>query len=226
MPSSLRFMTANLLHERGDAFAFGQLLDRVGPDVVVTQELGPDCAKELMERYPHHRLLPENDFIGRGIASRPSARFGDISMPVRVGTWALLEVDGRLLRVAGMHLANPLDFPWWRSVGHRKKQLESLFGWTDAADDDMPLVVAGDMNASPGWPAYRVMADRWHDLVALRAAEMGVKPERTWGWRHGWPRMLRIDHVFGLGVEATRVSVEPLLGSDHHAVVVDMEIQA
>jgi endonuclease/exonuclease/phosphatase (EEP) superfamily protein YafD len=38
--------------------------------------------------------------------------------------------------------------------------------------------------------------------------------------------MLRIDHVFGSGVEAARVEVEPIAGSDHAAVVVDLRFDA
>lgn len=224
MGDTLRLMTANLLHEHADVAAFAGLLDRVGPDVIVAQELSPECAEVIVERYPHHRLRPERDFTGRGIGSNLDGSFGDIPMPVRNGTWALLNIGGRLLRLAGMHLINPIEFPWWRSVSHRGRQLDALFEWTDSADDDVPLVVAGDMNASPIWPAYRLMASRWDDLVASRAEDVGAKPEPTWGWRPRWPRMLRIDHVFGLGVEANSASTEPVVGSDHHAVVVDIEI--
>lgn len=217
-------MTANLLHERGDPQALASLLERFSPDVVVTQELGPACAEVIEAHYPFHHLRPAREFIGRGVASRLDAEFGDVQMPVREGTWALLTLRGRLVRLVGMHLANPIEFPWWTSVRDRKRQLEALFEWTDLGDDDMPLLVAGDMNASPMWPAYRRMADRWADLPSRWAASVGQSPERTWAWRPGWPRMLRIDHVFGMGFEATGCTVEPITGSDHHAVVVDVEI--
>lgn len=145
-------------------------------------------------------------------------------MPVREGTWAFLELDGRLLRLVGMHLVNPIEFPQWRSVRRRTRQIEALFNWTGSGDDDVPLIVAGDMNASPSWPAYRKMAERWSDLVVEVARAEGRSPEPTWGWRPGWPRMLRIDHVFGIGVRGTGARVEPMAGSDHHAVIVDIEI--
>lgn len=212
-------MTANLLHERADVGQFARLLDRVSPDILVTQELGPRCARVIEERYDSHRLDPARGFTGRGVASRFPGELGDIDMPVRKGTWGFFEVDGQLLRLVGMHLVNPIEFPWWTSVRDRSRQLEALFTWTGLTDDDIPLVVAGDMNASPRWPAYRQMAARWADLVADSVDE----PERTWGWRPGWPRMLRIDHVFGTHLAATNVEVEPIEGSDHHAVVVDLE---
>ena len=217
-------MTANLLHDRGDPDAFAQLLARTEPDLLVTQELSRQCADVIADSFPNHHLRPASGFGGRGMASRFPASFGDIDMPVRPGTWAMAAVDGRLLRLVGMHLVNPIQFPWWRSVRARSRQLEALFDWADGADDDFALVVAGDMNASPRWPAYRRMAHRWPDLVSRRADERGVTPERTWAWRPGWPRLLRIDHVFGQGVAVHETKVAAIEGSDHHAVIVDMEI--
>jgi endonuclease/exonuclease/phosphatase (EEP) superfamily protein YafD len=36
--------------------------------------------------------------------------------------------------------------------------------------------------------------------------------------------MLRIDHVFGSGARVVRTVVEPVRGSDHAALVVDLEL--
>lgn len=219
-------MTANLLHDRGNPDAFAALLADVKPDLLVAQELNTKCAAVIADSFPHHHLRPAAGFAGRGIASRLPASFGDIQMRVRLGTWAIVAVDGRLVRLVGMHLANPIQFPWWSSLRARSRQLEALFDWVDSGDDDLPLVVAGDMNASPRWPAYRLMADRWSDLVLQSALEGGVDPERTWAWRPGWPRLLRIDHVFGLGVGVSSALAVPIAGSDHHAVIVDIEVPA
>lgn len=224
MGQSFRLMTANLLHDRADTEAFRSLVEKVGPDIVVAQELGAQCANVLTDEYPYHHLRPARDFTGRGIASRLPAEFGDIAMPVREATWAMVMFDSLVVRLVGMHLVNPIEFPQWRSVRRRGRQLEALFDWTDSADDDVPLIVAGDMNASPIWPAYRMMSERWTDLVLDATREPGQRPEPTWGWRPGWPRMLRIDHVFGMGVRATGTRVEPIPGSDHHAVIVDIGI--
>ena len=145
-------------------------------------------------------------------------------MPAREATWAMIMLGSQVLRLVGMHLVNPIEFPQWRSVRRRGKQLKALFEWTDAGDDDVPLIVAGDMNASPSWPAYRMMSERWLDLVVEANRSMGENPQTTWGWRSGWPRLLRIDHVFGMGVQANRAGVEPIPGSDHHAVIVEVEV--
>lgn len=215
-------MTANLLHQHCDAADFVRVLEEHDPDVVVTQELGPVTADILASAFPHHRLRPALDFTGRGIATRFSAEFGDIDMPGRDGTSAILDLGGIALRLAGVHLLNPIHFPWWVSARERGRQLSGLFEWMSRSSG--PLLVAGDFNASPRWPAYRQVADRLTDLVADWAGTAGRDAERTWAWRPGWPRLLRIDHVFGDGLVATSVKVDTIGGTDHNPVIVDLKL--
>jgi endonuclease/exonuclease/phosphatase (EEP) superfamily protein YafD len=221
MTDPLRLMTVNLLHDRGDSSHFASVLTEVDPDIVVTQELGPICAEVLASRYPHHHLRPAPGFLGRGIASKLDASFADIEMPGRPGAEAVVSVGRQSLRIAGTHLLNPIEYPWWDSVRTRRGQLDVLFDWAEAGGDQ-PVVVAGDFNASPRWPAYRQTTRHLDDLVADWADRVGAKTERTWGWRPGWPRMLRIDHIFGRGIQAHHVRVVPIVGSDHAAVVADL----
>lgn len=218
-----RLMTVNLLHDRCDVGDFARVLERLDPDVVVTQELGPSCAEVLVGRFDNHRLRPAHTFIGRGVATRFDARFSEIDMPGRPGTEALIDVGGTEVRLAGVHFLNPVVFPWWASVRARRAQFARLASWL-SQEPDKPVVVAGDFNASPRWPIYRHSAGVLTDLVAERAERDGVKTERTWAWRPGWPRLLRIDHIFGRGMQATDVGVHAVTGTDHAAVVADLEL--
>jgi len=220
MSGSIRIMTSNLLHGGADVSDYRNVLDRVEPDVVVTQELGHDYVGVLTERFENHSLHPADDFTGRGIATHLDVEFDDIPMPVRAGTFALLDLGGEVWNLAGIHLLNPIDFPWWTSVKARTQQLQAIEQWSVKTSG--PVVIAGDFNASPRWPAYRRMAAQWSDLVADHVSDVGGRPEATWSWRPGWPRMLRIDHVFGTGVVATDSAVVPIKGSDHAAVWVDL----
>lgn len=224
MPIELRLMTANLLNGGADAHRLGEILDDVRPDIVCAQEMAPDAAAAIGERYPHGWLDPRLDNEGRGVASRFPGQFGRLPMKVRPGIWARLSVDDSQLLLVNLHLINPIEFPSWRSVRRRTGQLDDLFHWIDEQGEQGPIVVAGDINASPRWPAYRRLASRWSDLVAETGAESGSGPSATWGWRPGWPRMLRIDHVFGAGVRAFSASVHPIRGSDHAALVVDLRV--
>ena len=222
MVAKFRLMTVNLLHERSDAADFTRVLTHHDPDVVVTQELGPASADVLASAYEYHRLRPALDFTGRGIATRFPAEFDDIDMPGRDGTSAVLDISGSRVWLAGVHLLNPIHFPWWVSARARGRQLRGLFEWLSRSGQ--PLVVAGDLNASPRWPAYKQVAGTLDDLVVEWASRHGVEAERTWAWRPGWPRMLRIDHVFGKGLRATRVDVDTIRGTDHNPVIVDLSL--
>jgi endonuclease/exonuclease/phosphatase (EEP) superfamily protein YafD len=222
MTETFRLMTANLYHEHCDAADFARVLAHHDPDVVVTQELGPLTADVLAGAYPHHSLRPALDFTGRGIATRLPAEFGVVDMPGRDGTSAIIDISGTRVRLAGVHLANPIQFPWWVHGRARGRQLRGLFEWMDRSGD--PLLVAGDFNASPRWPAYKQMAERLDDLVVEWSARNGTETERTWAWRPGWPRLLRIDHVFGSGLLAAGVQVDTIRGTDHNPVIVDLSL--
>jgi endonuclease/exonuclease/phosphatase family metal-dependent hydrolase len=220
-----RLMTANLLNGRAKADDLRRVIDLVEPDLVATQELGPDAAEVLADRFPHHELRPELDHRGHGIASRLPAGFGEIPLPWRPGLWARLEIGSRRAIFASVHMRNAVTPPWWRSVRIRARQLEALFEWVErVVEEDEVFVLAGDMNASPAWPVYRRLAERWDDLVFDFAEESGSSAEPTWGWRPGWPRVLRIDHVFGRGARVVGYRVEAVRGSDHAAVVVDLQL--
>lgn len=211
-------MTANLLHERVDVEAFADLLDEQSPDVAVLQELAPVAAEVVEARFPHHRLRPALEYVGRGIATRFDVVFGDVPMPGRDGTSALLETPEGTVQIAGVHFQNPVNFPWWVTARNRRAQLDGLLEWVHGTE--APMVIAGDFNASPIWPIYKQMASRFDDLVLSADPE----PQPTWGWRPGWPRLLRIDHVFGRQVKATSVALAPMRWSDHVAVVIDLEV--
>ncbi|CAN5753520.1 hypothetical protein BH23ACT4_BH23ACT4_07090 [soil metagenome] len=217
-------MTGNVLRDAVDTAHLGDLIDRVDPDLVFLQEMTEGTAVVLAERFEHHFLFPSEEFEGRGVASKYESECGSIELPWRPGTWARVTVEGKTLVGAGVHMTNPIQFPWWRSIRERREQVEALLRWADRQDADA-LIVAGDMNASPVWPLYRRLDDRFDDLALTAAGGMGRNPEPTWGWRPGWPRVLRIDHVFGTGVEAVATHVEPIRGSDHHALIVDFTIE-
>lgn len=221
--TSFRVMTGNVLDDQADSGQIAVLIDQLDPDLVFFQEMAKAPARVLSERFEHHYLIPGTECRGRGVASKHPAEFGSLDLPWRLGVYARLTVADSTLTAAGVHMPNPIVFPWWQSVRHRSAQVESLLSWADEQRSD-GLIIAGDMNASPAWPLYRQLAERLEDLPRQAASMVGARPEPTWGWRPGWPRMLRIDHVFGRGVSATGTGVHPIRGSDHHAVVVDLTI--
>ena len=214
-------MTANLFNGRVDAGALARVLDDVRPDVVACQELSEDAAEVIAARLPHGRLEPRDDFWGGGIAASREVDVTTFPVTARDGWTARLyptvwpSLSNELV-VAGVHYANPIDRPVRRSLTIRRGQLADTLAFIGAHDG--PLVLVGDFNSTPLWPAYRRLVEHITDGVAVLG-----RARRTWGPWWWFPRLLRIDHVF---VRAATVATSRLIrvkGMDHSALVVDVD---
>ena len=220
MGSRLRILSANLLCGGARPDALIELLRRLAPDVAVFQELAPEQAEAVSEVLPHGRLEPTRDHHGMGIALRHPGRDGRIGLPVRDALLARLSPPewGELaapVEIVNVHIQAPHIRPW-AAAGARRGQLQGLLSHLERTRD-RPQVVIGDFNATPLWPLYRRIGRERRDA----ARSLASRPRRTWG-PVGFPRLLRIDHAFVQDLEVEAVEVEPLRGSDHSALLVDL----
>ena len=118
-------------------------------------------------------------------------------------------VGGRSLRVLGTHLQ-------WDSERERTRQAEAIV----ATLDDRPTVLLGDLNTSPGSPAYRLLATRLEDAWTVAGTGDGHTFDAELP-----PR--RIDYVWvGGGVRAVAAQVLPSVASDHAALRVEVRLPA
>lgn len=219
---SLRVLTANLYAHRLDVEGFRTVLKDLAPDVAVVQELSFRAAEVLAGFLPHGLLVPADGYGGRGLALKAPAQTEPLPMAFRDGLIARLEspVWPGPLEIVNVHMANPIIWPPWRSVGLRQRQLESLLAHITTP---RTRLIAGDFNASPIWPVYRRVAARLEDAAVSVATERGVRPSRTWGPTPTFPRMLRIDHVFVDGLRPIDVRRIKIPGSDHSGLLVEVE---
>ncbi|HHC07885.1 MAG TPA: hypothetical protein ENK55_04125 [Actinobacteria bacterium] len=217
IPVVMRILSANLYAGRAEPKAFGSILDEISPDVVCVQELDPENAAVLADRFPHVDLEPRDDVHGAGIAARVPFEAGIVPTPFRRARTATLRWEEAAIEVVGVHLANPVDPPWGQTAAVRRAQVAGILEHVAAVSR---CVVVGDFNATPRWAAYRAFAEELVDLVV----EAGVRPPATWGYRHALPRILRIDHAFGKGVRCTAARTLRLPRSDHDALVVDVVV--
>jgi endonuclease/exonuclease/phosphatase (EEP) superfamily protein YafD len=102
---------------------------------------------------------------------------------------------------------------WWRA------ELATLVEWADDIPRGVPLVIAGDLNASDAHPALRRVAD-----AGLYDAhrEIGDGPVATWprSGLAGVPMvpLFHLDHVLARDLDVADAGTMPLPGSDHDAV--------
>jgi endonuclease/exonuclease/phosphatase family metal-dependent hydrolase len=224
-----RLVIANLALDRGaDPDAFARLVKDLEADVVAVQELGRVQAAALATVLPFGRLEPGRVGGRLGIARRSPGSVTRIPLPPRDGyatQLGLIRGDGReeLVEILNVHIVAPHLLPPWRSFPQRRAQLRALEAHLEMVPK-RPRVLAGDLNTTPLWPAYRTLTRGLRDAAVEASRSNGARPARTWGPWRGAPRFLRIDHalVSGLAVHAARVL--PVAGSDHGALVVDLSL--
>jgi len=225
--ATIRIVSANLLAGGADPDAFAGLAARLEADVVAVQELAPDQADALAARFPHGLLAPRHDFDGGGIALARPAEVATLPLAQRRGFRVTLDPSGwpeltEPLEILNVHVYAP-HASGGLGLFRRWPQFRDL---ASALDRPAPTgrVVVGDFNATPLWPVYWGMAARMEDAARTLAQREGRRPARTWGPRLGGPAVLRIDHGFVAGVRPERFQGDPIEGSDHRAVVLDVAV--
>ncbi len=219
-------LTANLWGTRVDAPGFADSLRYLDPDVVCVQELAASAASVLESLYDHGELTATNDFKGMGIALRNPGKFSKLEMPQKNGLVAVLAPDdwptlSEPLEIVNLHFAAPGPRHFPSQLRARRGQWAVFEDYLNESPPRARLLV-GDMNSTPLWPLYWRLAGHFTDAHRLVAKQHRRRPRRTWGPTHGWPRLLRIDHVFTQGVEVSDLWVVPMPGSDHSGVVSDL----
>ena len=184
-------------------------------DFVVVQEVTEAWARDLsrLADYPHRVLLPREDPYGIGVLSRwplDAVRQEDLAADGLPSLSGRVEFEGRSLRWLALHTHWPITPALARA---RDRSLDAAAGLVRASDG--PVVVLGDLNATPFAPAYAEFVRS----SGLRDAAAATRWQPTW-MAGFWPLALRIDYVFaspGLCVESSAVG--PAIGSDHRPVL-------
>ena len=216
----MRILSANLWNDAADPDELMARLNEWGVDLVALQELGPKQARALSEKFPHGKLDPSTDYRGMGIAANRPIEVNRVSLPCRDARVARIEREAFGVRsdfeLINLHLLAPHCWPPWQTFRGRREQVAGILRWVGG--NPGPQMLVGDLNSTPIWPAYRRLISEFND-----AAGSGGEPiRRTWGPTAGAPRLLRIDHALTRRMEAQRVQVVGIAGSDHSGVLIDV----
>ena len=215
----LRIVTANLFFGRVAPGTIVSLVRELAPDVLAVQELVPAVAEVLESRFAAGANVREGSGLSIGLFLSGRGRIERLPLYSNDALMARL-VSG--LEVITTHILAPHKLPPWTTIKRRKNDIAALVAHMER-DLAVPRVLTGDLNSSPAWPAYRRLR-RYLDDAPLLVTEMnGGTPDRTWGPRPGPPSLFRIDHVLTAGVRPVSTEVVDMAGSDHRAVVVDLD---
>lgn len=189
-------------------------------DIVAVQELTPEAATELDQEgfltdYPHRVLQPDSGAAGGGIYSRWPLRdqgslVAELHQPV-----VDVEVPGSIpIQVVSVH---PMAPTTPTRTGQWSNELKSL---PAAYSADLPLVLAGDFNATLDHANLRDLLDTGYRDAADVTGDGLVT---TWPATIEPKLPVTLDHVLAeRGISFGQYDVEKVDGTDHRAVIVEM----
>lgn len=227
-----------------------ETIRRHAPDVVGTQELFALQGDYITRRLPEYawfgigrtgtrddehmglfyrkdrlRLRESGNFWLSETPQTPGSMSWNVSLP-RMVTWGLFESvrSGRPFYVYNTHFAHrPED------EQARTRSAEVIAGRIRALPADVPLVITGDFNTTPGSAAHRLLTATFGDAWEAGARRSG--PESTFHGFTGKPDAdRRIDWILfrGFGGPASVKTVtnhrDGTYPSDHFPVVAELEL--
>ena len=231
---TLHTATYNIYSMRTDPAPVTDVLRTLDADIVGLQEVGPQhaarFAEELAAVYPYQALYPEMPVQGVGLLSRYPIREHRLILPRTAMRYmrAVVDVDGVPVVVYVAHPPPPVysNAPLDYDAAPRNDEITRLIDALDA-EDNGPLLVLGDFNASDQSEPYRALDRALDD--AFREAGQGLGftfPDRDDA--RLWPLMTRIDYIWH---NADFVALDAWVGadsggSDHRPVLAVLGLQA
>lgn len=217
---ALRVMTFNARFSEADTDALMRHIEEIEPDVVVLLEANAAFVGRLddagtAELMPHRRVALAPGYGATSVLSQLPLSGGEA--PESLGafeSWLVqVQVGERPVALRAVHPRPPMAAGPWR------RELTKLRDWVVRdAPRDLPLVVAGDLNAGPPHPVFRSLCD---DRAGLRGC-VGTWRGHTWpanGERGPrLPEFARIDHVLARDLGVADSGVFSVPGTDHHGV--------
>jgi endonuclease/exonuclease/phosphatase (EEP) superfamily protein YafD len=207
-------VSANVnLHAR-DPSALLALVERVQPDLLLVVEISPDYAQRLdaaLSDYPHRRVEPAHSPFGLALYARhPLLHSRLIEHEGIPAMQAQLQWSGTPVDLIAAHPMPPLA-PHF----HRQRD-EGLLARVGEIDPQRPLLLVGDLNATPWTSLARRLQGR-----LLRVT--GLAP--TWPSWLGGVLGVPIDQVLASSHwRRLEARVGPDIGSDHLPVVAKLEL--
>ena len=224
----LSVATINALAWNADHAGAARDIAAIDADILAIQEVSPELAAAVegpaFDRWPHRIVLARDDAFGIAVLSRHpmDARLEELDMELPADdeagsrtsvpmVVADLSIDGRPLRLFAVHTLPPFG-PHYAEVW--RMQSDALVH--RVADEVQPLVVAGDLNATP---FHRIVRELESLGISDGHTAVGRGLATTFPTDRWLPSML-LDHVLASDELAfTSVEERSIAGSDHEAVV-------
>lgn len=220
----VRILAANLFRGNADPRELLGLADSRGVDLLVLTEVTPDSLPRLEQAgidrlYPNRIVEPRDRAAGTGIWSRWPLNGKELleSRQAQIVT-SVAVPDSIPFQLVAVH---PMAPTGPRSTAEWDRDLGEL---PPAGTRELPMVVAGDMNATLDHRRLRQLLDTgYRDAGATTGRGLSF----TWPSRIRWPPPVTIDHVLAeRGIGFSDYDVESVAGTDHRAVYAELVLPA
>ncbi|MFF5206898.1 endonuclease/exonuclease/phosphatase family protein [Streptosporangium sp. NPDC000396] len=220
----LRVLTLNMLFGHADPGTAMDLVRRLKPDVLSTQELTPGMvgkldAAGLKELLPYRVLAPEWGARGSGLYARhPLTPLENLFRPIGHN------MPAATITLPGAKPVEIIDVHPYPPLGDHVHEWTAALEALPSAAPGTIRILAGDFNASLDHAAMRRFLSRGYADSADRTGQ-GLTP--TWPANQRVPPLITIDHVVvDQRVNVNAVSVHSVPGTDHRAVFADLRLPA
>lgn len=215
----VRLVLANIGSENTSREEAINLLRSTDAHVMALLEVKRETLERFAAEFPYRLFVEQVQEFGIGVvsklppASSPRTSLGLGVRPAMVAAFALS--DGQTLPIIAFDALPPFGPDEVEQSWLTTRRLATLVRF------DFPsAVVLTDLNATPFSRFYRVFVKE----ASVRDVFWGRGMVRTWDMTRWWMRF-QIDHVFVKGALRTRqASIVDLPGSDHRALVVDLDV--
>ena len=174
----------------------------------------------LINNYPYHIINLNITASGTGtvllsrfpIVTREITKYSEFGNML---VYAVLEINNKKVAFYGAHLPRPT---FTAAARARIAQFRSLA--KQAANQSIPVIVAGDFNATPYSPIFKEVLK----ISGLNDSRAGF------GWQPSWPTTfpflwIPIDHILAsTEVQVHNRGTGAYTGSDHYPVVAELSI--
>lgn len=217
----VRLMSANLRYGRADAAAVVRLA-REHADILAVQELTPEKADQISavgigEALPYRVLRAREGPAGVGIWSRypmtPGANYDEFWLGLIT---ARVRIPG--VPAEATVVTTHMSAPWPEPIRGWRDDLARLITVLDEIGTSAsgPVIVAGDLNATPDVLEFRrLLRNGYRDA----AEQAGAGQTRTHPADIVIPPLFAVDHILLRGGTATSARTAALQGSDHRALI-------
>jgi len=217
----LRLVSVNLHASNPRTELALEFLKKTDADVVLLMEVNQhwmEALNSLRDRYPEILAEPREDDFGIALLNRVAATnsqviyLGEAEVP-SISTTLLL--NGQAVRLLGTHPLPPGSAEYAKERNEQLREIAAL-----ARQSDEPIIVLGDLNATPWSPCFSELLREGGLLNTSQGRGLYAS------WPAGLPLMrIPIDHcLISPNLKVLDKQMGPQIGSDHLPLMVELEV--